>query len=198
MSTARTSTHKQDGADSPARRGRRGRALRLAAAGVLAAATLVTTPLTASAAQATHTAPAPQCSSAQLSYRYRAGGAATSHRYGALVAQNTGDTACRTGGYGGVSYVGGGNGTQVGAAATRSPGRVRTVVLQPGQRVVQALDLTVAGAYPAQVCGPVGVDGFRVYPPNSRTADFVAHRTVGCANPEVQLIEAEPYRRPRT
>ncbi|GAA4693775.1 DUF4232 domain-containing protein [Nocardioides nanhaiensis] len=196
MSTEETSAQQQeDGTPGrPSRDRRRGRTLRLAAAGLLAAGTLVTTPL---AAQAAAPGPVPQCSSAQLGYHYRAGGAATSHRYGRLVAENTGTTACRTGGYGGVSYVGGGDGTQVGAAATRAPGRVRTAVLQPGQRAVQAVDLTVAQAYPAQVCGPASVDGFRVYPPNSRTSVFVPHRTVGCANPEVQLIEVEPYRRPR-
>lgn len=195
MSTEQTSTRQQEDV-TPGRPRRRGRGLRLAAAGVLAAGALVTTPLGAQAATSAQSAAAPQCSSSQLGYHYRAGGAATSHRYGRLVAQNTSDTACRTGGYGGVSYVGGGDGTQVGAAATRAPGRVRTVVLQPGQRAVQAVDLTVAQAYPAQVCGPVSVDGFRAYPPSSRTSVFVPHRTVGCADPEVQLIEVEPYRRP--
>ena len=198
MSTVGTSSQQQQTGATVFRRRSPGRGWRLAAAGFLAAGSLVTTPLAAQAAQASQQAPVAQCSSSQLSYQYRPGGAATSHRYGRLVAQNTGDTVCRTGGYGGVSYVGGGNGTQVGAAATRSPGRVRTVVLQPGQRVVQAVDLTVARAYPAEVCGPVPVDGFRVYPPNSRTAVFVRHRTVGCANPEVQLIEVEPYRRAHT
>lgn len=155
-------------------------------------------PLGAQAATTARSAAAPQCTSSQLGYHYRAVGAATSHRYGRLVATNTSDAACRTGGYGGVSYVSGGNGTQVGAAATRAPGRVRTVVLQPGQRVVQGVAATVARAYPAEVCGPVAVDGFRVYPPNQRTSAFVPHHTLGCANPEVQLIEVTPYRRPRT
>ncbi len=53
-----------------------------------------------------------------------------SHRFGRIILTNVSDHSCKIGGYGGLSYVGGGDGTQVGAPADRVPGTVRA--LHPG------------------------------------------------------------------
>jgi hypothetical protein len=160
------------------------------AVGVLAAAGLVTAPLAAQAAAT------PQCTNADLHATFHHTDSGASHRFGQLVLTNTAHRACHTGGYGGLSYVGDGNGTQIGAAADRDGGTVRTIVLQPGQRVVSDVSETVASVFPTATCRPAPVDGFRVYVPNSTKAQFIAHRTTGCRNTGVHLISHQPYERP--
>lgn len=136
------------------------------------------------------------CTNAELNASYHATDAGMGHRYGKLVLRNVSDHACRTGGYGGLSYVGGGDGTQIGAPADRDPSRVRTIVLQPGQKAVSAVSETDATLYPRHKCRPAKVDGFRVYVPNETRSQFVKHRTIGCRNHRVHLISHKAYRRP--
>ncbi len=147
----------------------------------------------AGAGQATTIAP---CTNAELSASYHATDAAMSHRYGRIVLKNVSDHACRTGGYGGLSYVGGGDGTQVGAHADRVPGKVRSLVVEPGQKVVSPVSETVASVYPRRECRPTHVDGFRVYVPNETASQFIAHPTTGCRNERVHLLSHKSYRRP--
>ena len=137
-----------------------------------------------------------QCGNADLSARYRRTDAGAGHRYGRIVLTNVSDTACRTGGYGGLSYVGHGDGTQIGAAADREPSPVRNIVLRPGERVRSDVSETVAQNYPKKRCRPVPVDGFRVYVPNATRSQFIEHPTTGCANPRVHLLSHRAYRRP--
>jgi hypothetical protein len=151
--------------------------------------------LPVSTATAEGSAP-PQCVNTDLHARYRATDAGMSHRYGRIVLRNVSDHSCRTGGYGGLSYVGGGDGTQIGAAADRTPSTVRTIVLRPGQRVVSAVSETVADVYPRRECRPAHVDGFRVYIPNETHSQFVKHPTTGCRNDAVHLLAHKAYRRP--
>jgi hypothetical protein len=138
----------------------------------------------------------PQCTNADLHATFHHTDSGAGHRFGRLVLTNTSHRTCHTGGYGGLSYVGHGNGTQVGAAATRAPGTVRTIVLKPGQRVISEVSETVAGNFSASTCHPTAVDGFRVYVPNATKSQFIVHRTTGCANTAVHLISHKPYRRP--
>jgi hypothetical protein len=137
-----------------------------------------------------------QCTNAELRASYHATDAGAGHRFGRLVLKNVSDHACRTGGYGGLSYVGDGNGTQIGAAADRTKSRVRTLVVHPGQRVVSAVDATVAGNYPKRRCRPAHVDGFRVYVPNETRSQYVPHPTRGCRNAHIHLLAHKAYRRP--
>ena len=138
----------------------------------------------------------PECTNAELTASYHAGGAATSHRFGRIVLRNGSDHACSIRGYGGLSYVGDGDGTQIGAPADRDPSRVRTVVVRPGQKVVSAVSAAVAGVYPRHRCRPAHVDGFRVYLPDETASQYVAHPTTGCRNPQVHLLSHRAYRRP--
>ncbi|WP_139977728.1 DUF4232 domain-containing protein [Nocardioides litoris] len=161
-------------------------ALALAASGVLVGG--VTQPA--------HAQP-PECRDRDLTASYHARGDAAGHRYGVIKLTNTsGDRVCSVRGYGGLSYVGDGNGTQVGAAATRTPGRVRTVVLDPGQSVVSRVDEVVAQNYPRSTCRPEHVDGFRVYAPDATRSQYVAHPTTGCSKPAVHLLAHGPFHRP--
>lgn len=138
----------------------------------------------------------PACTNSDLTASYHAHGAGAGHTYGWIALRNTSGHACHTGGYGGISYVGDGNGTQIGAPAVRLKGKVATYVLQPGQRLRSPIDEATAQNYPRKKCRPRHVDGFRIYVPNATKSQFVKHPTTGCRNHHVKLIHQKPYRRP--
>ena len=154
---------------------------------------LVTTVATASGSAAAAQA-APECTSADVAVHYRHTDDAAGHRYGKIVVTNVADHACRTGGFGGLSYVGFGDGTQVGAAADRE-GQATRFTLRPGQRAVSKVAETSAANYPRRRCSPHAVDGFRVYIPNETASLFVAHRTRGCLNSDVHLLAHRAFRK---
>jgi hypothetical protein len=147
-------------------------------------------------APAPATAATPACTNGDLTASYRHHDDGAGHSYGWIVLRNTSGHACHTGGYGGISYVGDGNGTQIGAAAARLPGTVATYVLEAGQRLRSPIDEVRAGNYPRRTCRPRHVDGFRVYVPNATRSQYVVHPTVGCRNRQITLIHQKPYRRP--
>ncbi|MFJ9315657.1 DUF4232 domain-containing protein [Pimelobacter simplex] len=136
------------------------------------------------------------CTAAQLSLLVRPakGGGAAGSQYTEIVLTNSSDSPCTTGGFGGVSYVGGGDGSQIGAPARRvDAGHVLTLTLEPGEAAVQVLRETRAENYSRADCDPVAVDGLRVYPPNETHSLYAAHPTTGCASRSIELLEVEPY-----
>jgi hypothetical protein len=135
-----------------------------------------------------------ECTKANLSAKYKGGDAATSHVYGQIVLRNTSEKTCYVKGYGGLSYVGKGNGTQIGAAADRTPSATPKTVLKPGDKVRSAIVETSFAPYPKKECRPTKVDGFRVYVPDETRSIFIEHPTTGCANPEVHLLQHKAYR----
>jgi hypothetical protein len=142
------------------------------------------------------TAATPACTNSDLTASYHRHDAGLGHTFGWIVLRNTSGHACHTGGYGGISYVGDGNGTQIGAPAVRLPGKVATYVLQPGQRLRSPIDEVTAQNFSPKTCRPRHVDGFRIYVPNATLSQFVKHPTTGCRNHHVKLIHQKPYRRP--
>jgi hypothetical protein len=147
-------------------------------------------------APAPASASTPACTNADLTASYHRHDAGMGHTYGWIALRNTSGHACHTGGYGGISYVGDGNGTQIGAPAVRESGRVATYVLLPGQRLRSPIDEVTALNFPRSTCRPHHVDGFRIYVPNSTHSQYVARPTTGCLNHHVKLIFQKPYRRP--
>ena len=99
--------------------------------------------------------------------------------------------AARCAGFPGVSYVGGGNGTQVGQAATRTDDAVKTRTLAPGKSAKAALRRTQPGNY-GDDCRQTKVDGFRVYPPGSTESAFVAFTTTGLQEHERPAAPGRP------
>ena len=99
---------------------------------MIALLSLVATGLVAPQAQARGVG---ECTNAELVASYHGGEAAMSHRYGRIVLKNKSDHACSIRGYGGLSYVGRGDGTQIGAAATRTKSHGAVDRGRPGQRV---------------------------------------------------------------
>ncbi|MFZ7087175.1 DUF4232 domain-containing protein [Curtobacterium sp. RRHDQ10] len=120
------------------------------------------------------------------------GGAAGSTEI-VLTFTNTGDSACTLQGWPGVSFVGGGNGTQIGAPATldRSSAHA-TETLAPGATVHAPLRIVQAANFDAADCSPTPADGFRVYPPGSEQAMFIAASGyTGCANTAEQVLSVQ-------
>ncbi len=160
---------------------------------ILLATGALSVPLATPSATVAH-ASTPECGSHDLVASYRGTDAGVGHRYGVLKLRNVSGHACFVRGYGGLSYVGHGDGTQVGAAADRDRGNARRVVLTPRQRARSAVDEVVAENYGRRACRPTHVDGFRVYVPDSRASQFVKHPTTGCAKSGVHLISHRAYR----
>jgi hypothetical protein len=161
-----------------------------AIAGLLATGTLLL-PTGASAKTAV-----PECANADLKASFVATGAATSHRFGRLRLKNISKHTCAVQGYGGLSFVGKGNGTRIGAPAQRTPSKTPLVLLEPGQRAVSAVSMTTTGPYPRKVCHPAKVDGFRVYAPDATASQFVPFKTTACANRHLHTLAHKAYRRP--
>jgi hypothetical protein len=107
---------------------------------------------------------------------------------------NTGKVSCTLRGFPGVSLVGHGNGTQIGAAALRDTAATPILVtVAPGASTRFILRVTQAGNYPTADCSPVDADGLRIYPPGSTEAVFLADtKLTGCAKTSVTLLTVRP------
>ncbi|NGN92779.1 DUF4232 domain-containing protein [Nocardioides sp. KC13] len=134
----------------------------------------------------------PKCANTDLKAGYRPTEAGAGSRFGEITLTNVSDHACSLGGFGGLSYVGGGDGTQVGAPARRE-GSWRRIIMKPGQVAVSAVAESTAQNYPASDCKPTKVDGFRVYVPDSYDSQFVRHETTGCADKNVSLLSHRAF-----
>jgi hypothetical protein len=98
-----------------------------------------------------------------------------------LQLTNTGTSDCTLQGWPGVSLVGHGNGTQIGKAAVFDRTTTHTTVaLKPGTAAVAHFHYVQADAFPASTCKPITGDGFRVYPPGSKTSLFIPAKVRGC------------------
>lgn len=136
-----------------------------------------------------------QCETAKLTGTLGpAEGGAAGHVGVTLVLTNTGTSTCSLQGWPGVSFVGDGNGTQLGAAAVFMRNMPHPVVeLRPGGTAHALLVVAIAANYPTDACKPQPADGFRVYPPGSRTSLFVEDRTfTACAEPSAPLLQVGP------
>src|SRR4051812_20876078 len=75
----------------------------------------------------------------KISYADDKGGGGAGSVTGTFTFTNTGTASCTLRGFPGVSYVGGGNGTQVGQAATRTDDEPTTKTLAAGKSATAAL-----------------------------------------------------------
>ncbi|WP_420363351.1 DUF4232 domain-containing protein [Curtobacterium aetherium] len=112
-----------------------------------------------------------------------------------LALRNTGTTTCTVQGWPGVSFVGGGDGTQIGAPATLDRSAPHpTVSLAPGSTAVAPLKVTRAENVPSSDCSPVTPEGFRVYPPGSEQSLFVAATSyTACRSSDTQLLSVQAF-----
>jgi hypothetical protein len=137
-------------------------------------------------------APVAACTSDHLSgsLASAAGGGAAGSTYLDLVLTNNGTTACTLQGWPGVSFVGKGNGTQLGQAATFDRSSAHpTVTLSVGGNAKALLRIVQAGNYDNATCSPAAADGFRVYPPGQKAALLVnAANLTACTSSSVSLL----------
>lgn len=134
-----------------------------------------------------------RCATGDLELSVADEDAAAGSRHVDLVLTNTGDDACWLQGWPGVSFVGGGDGEQVGASATLDRSSVHdTVTLDPGGTAHAPLTVSVAQNFPAESCSPVQPDGFRVYPPGSTESLYVPDADLeACASTDVTLLTVQ-------
>jgi hypothetical protein len=161
----------------------------------LAAAFAAATALVVPVASSAHATTVPRCTNADLRVSLRGSDGAAGTIYHKLLLTNVSGHRCSTGGFGGVSFVGHGNGTQVGAAADRR-GTATPLIVAPAGHIVSTLGVTEWGNYPRRRCQPVHADGYRVYVPNATHSQFLAVPQTVCGNPAVHLLSHTAYRHP--
>lgn len=122
------------------------------------------------------------------------GGGAAGHVYMKLILKNTSTQSCILDGYPGVSLVGSGSGTQVGAPANRDPAlpSAGPLTLNPGSSATAQLRYTQAGNY--QDCTQTPAEGLRVYPPSATDALFIRHPLTGCSQKSIVLLTIGAFR----
>jgi hypothetical protein len=129
-------------------------------------------------------APNPQaamCTTSHLKGEFAGETAGASNVDEELQLTNTGTNDCTLQGWPGVSLVGHGNGTQIGKAAVFDRTTTHaTVALKPGTAAVAHFHYVQADAFTASTCKPITGDGFRVYPPGSKTSLFIPAKVRGC------------------
>lgn len=148
---------------------------------------------TATATASTQTSAPADCTSHNLVASFQTTDAGMGHRYGTIKLTNKGAHTCHISGYGGLSFVGYGNGTQIGAAADRVGGPATGFNILPDQSAVNEVSIATAQNYATSTCKPTATDGFRVYPPDETHSLYVPFKTTGCANSKVHLLTIKPY-----
>ena len=144
------------------------------------------------------TAPAAQagpCSTAAL--RVTLGsqqGAAAGHFYRTLDFTNISGASCTLYGYPGVSFVTAIGGSQIGAAASRSPASKRLIVLSPGKKAHAVLDLLDVLNFPSSDCAATNAHWIKVYPPNQFSASYVPWTAMVCSKPKPVYLSVAPVR----
>ncbi len=116
------------------------------------------------------------------------GGGAAGSIYMKLILANTSATSCILDGYPGVSLVGDGNGTQLGAPANRNAELPSSgpITMDPASTAAAVLHYTQAGNY--QGCTQAPADGLRVYPPSATDALYIAHPLTACTDAGIVLM----------
>jgi len=121
------------------------------------------------------------------------GTAGTSYQVVQLI--NTSTSTCTLYGFPGVSFVTGIGGTQIGAPATRSPGKAKLLVtLHPGDKANLLLAVHDAGAIPPGQCDMKSVGWLRIYPPGDYGALYVQYKTQACSKASKSIMEVGPVR----
>lgn len=141
-----------------------------------------TSPTTGSGSGSGGTGAVSACSTANLAGSFsNDGGGAAGSVYMGLVLTNKGPS-CTIQGWPGVSFVGNGNGTQIGSAATFDRTTAHdTLTLATGQAATATLRVVQAANVPSADCSLVKAQGFRVYPPGQKASLYIAQAENACS-----------------
>lgn len=111
-----------------------------------------------------------------------------------VVLTNTTSTPCTLSGYPGVSFVAGGDGHQLGAAADRrQDGTPARVTLAPGGSASAPLTIA-ADASVGAGCQPGDAVGIKVYPPGSTDSVLVSRSVTVCGAADAHQLAVGPLR----
>jgi cytoskeletal protein RodZ len=105
-----------------------------------------------------------------------------------IIFTNAGTAPCSLEGFPAVVFVGGGDGTQIGVPATQDTTTtpVTLVTIEPGATASAILTITTADV---EGCTPTPSDGFRVAPPGSTEAFYIANFDYeACDSPDVSIL----------
>jgi hypothetical protein len=103
-----------------------------------------------------------------------------------IIFTNTSNAPCTLEGFPVVEFVGDGNGTTIGAPATdNDETAVALVTIEPGNSAMALLTVTEADV---EGCTRVPVDGFRVTPPGSNDAFFIANTDYQGCQEDVSVL----------
>lgn len=106
---------------------------------------------------------------------------------------NAAENACTLTGFPGVSLVGEGTGTQLGAPAIREGANGATVTLNPGETGYASLRVSRAENLAPDACDLVVANGLRIYPPNQTTAAYAPVTEVSaCSGSDIELLSVRP------
>lgn len=136
------------------------------------------------------------CSTSELAGSIGPGGGGAAGSVEVSIAlENTGSSSCTLQGWPGVSFVGDGNGTQIGAAAVLDRDVPHgTVTLAPGASALAPLKIVRAENVPTADCSPLPADGFRVYPPGSKSSVFIPTTAyTACRASGEQLLNVQAF-----
>ncbi|MEV6226414.1 DUF4232 domain-containing protein [Saccharopolyspora shandongensis] len=124
------------------------------------------------------------CKATDLQLSFGKGGAAAGTAYRPLIFTNTSGDQCVIQGFPGVSYVGGNDGHQIGAPATRVDEKGPAITLRPGEKASAVIGFATVENYETAVCRPEPAKGLRIYPPQETASMFIAfdYSESGCAN----------------
>jgi hypothetical protein len=136
------------------------------------------------------TGPVTACTTAELTGSIVAGSGGTAgSTYVYLALTNTGTSACTLQGWPGVSFVGSGNGTQIGAAAKSDRTSAHpTITVAADGNTKAVVQIVQAGNYHEATCSPVTADGLRVYPPGQKASLHIAYPSPACMAKNVDLL----------
>jgi hypothetical protein len=119
-------------------------------------------------------------------------GAAGSEIY-PLHFTNKAAAACTITAYPGVSFVAPGNGSQVGVAAVRATGvPTPTITLSSGAEATAQVKVAEYQNFPASACASTAISGFRVYPPDNKTAAYVTIPGATKACTKASQLQVQP------
>lgn len=124
------------------------------------------------------------------------GGASAGHYELEIVLENEASEPCVLQGWPGVSFVGDGDGTQIGASATLDRSSPHgSVTLAPGASAHANLSVANAQNFD-EGCEQTTADGLRVYPPGEKRSLFVHNdelTLLACANPDDELLDVQAF-----
>lgn len=118
----------------------------------------------------------PRCSADDLKTTVDQGDSSAGQLHFTVTFANTSDDACTLDGHPGVSAVGDHDGTQIGDSATREGKAGKAVVLIPNAHAtadIQAVNIGDDGGPLGDSCNATKADGWRIYPPGSKTSIYV-------------------------